>query len=62
LKIAGILTIDVMDIMGQALGTVTDKVFSPGKHVVNTMSPIFLMGITSMNSNQATLMLQGSLR
>jgi hypothetical protein len=34
LKNAGIVTIDVMDIMGQTLGTVTDQVYSPGKHVV----------------------------
>ena len=34
LKNAGNLTIDVMDIMGQTLGTVTDQDYSPGKHVV----------------------------
>jgi hypothetical protein len=34
LKDAGIVTIDVMDIMGQTLGTVTDQVYSPCKHVV----------------------------
>ena len=34
LKIAGNVTIGVMDIMGQTIGTVTDQVYSPGKHVV----------------------------
>jgi hypothetical protein len=34
LKNAGNVTIDVMDIMGQTLRTVTDQVYSPGKHIM----------------------------
>jgi hypothetical protein len=34
LKNAGLVTIDVMDIMGQTIGPVTDRVYLPGKHVV----------------------------
>jgi hypothetical protein len=34
LKNAGNVTIDVMDIMGQTIGTVTDQDYSPGRHVV----------------------------
>lgn len=34
MKNSGRVTIDVIDIMGQTIGTVMDQVYSPGKHIV----------------------------